>query len=67
MTVLQEYIEYLEGISERDNIPSWVITTAKNYLQAEKQQIIDTAIEFGMHGTEMMQHYGEEYYKLISK
>lgn len=40
-TVLQEFIEYLEGIEKRDNLPSWVITTGKNYLESEKQQIID--------------------------
>jgi hypothetical protein len=44
-TALNEFIEYLEGIKERDNIPNYVITTAKNYLQAEKQQIIDARID----------------------
>jgi hypothetical protein len=39
-TVLTEFIEYLEGIKERDDIPSHVVTTAKNYLQHEKQQIL---------------------------
>ena len=38
-TPMQELIEYLEGIKERDNIPTHVITTAKNYLQIEKQVI----------------------------
>jgi len=42
-TALTEYIEYLEGIKERDNIPNHVITTAKNYLEPEKNQIIDFA------------------------
>lgn len=40
-TTLQEFIEYLEGIKERDNVPSWIVTTAKNYLEIEKQQIED--------------------------
>lgn len=40
-TALTEFIEYLEGIQERDNIPTWVITTGKNYLQGEKQQIME--------------------------
>lgn len=66
-TALQDYIDYLEGIAERGNIPSWVVTTAKNYLQIEKQQIIDVAIEFGNHGKEMMQQKGEDYYKTIFK
>jgi hypothetical protein len=38
-TALTEFIEYLEGIKERDNIPNHVITTAKNYLNFEKNQI----------------------------
>lgn len=38
-TALTEFIEYLESIQERDKIPSWVITTGKNHLQSEKQQI----------------------------
>lgn len=38
-TALTEFIEYLEGIKERDNIPSHIITTAKNYLTHEKNQI----------------------------
>ena len=44
-TALNEFIEYLEGIKERDSIPSYVITTAKNYLQSEKQQIINARID----------------------
>jgi len=40
-TALSEYLEYLEGIKERDNIPVHIITTAKNYLEAEKQQFVD--------------------------
>ena len=40
-TAMVDYIEYLESIQERDNIPSWVITTARNYLELEKQQIMD--------------------------
>jgi len=39
-TALQGFVEYLEGIKKRDNIPSGVITTAKNYLQIEKEQIM---------------------------
>ena len=66
-TALQEYIYYLEGIAERDNIPSWVVTTAKNYLPIEKQNLIDVAIEFGNHGKEMMQERGEEYYNTVFK
>jgi hypothetical protein len=38
-TALSEFIEYLEGIKERDNIQNHVITTAKNYLTFEKNQI----------------------------
>jgi hypothetical protein len=44
-TALTEFIEYLEGIKERDDIPSHVVTTAKNYLRHEKQQITDSYIE----------------------
>jgi hypothetical protein len=40
-TVLQEFIEYLEGIEKRDNLPNWIITTGKNHLESEKQQIIE--------------------------
>ena len=42
MTVMESLIEYLEGI----NIPSWVITTAKNHLIFEKKQKEDFAIGF---------------------
>jgi hypothetical protein len=38
-TTLTEFIEYLEGIKEINNIPNHVITTAKNYLTFEKNQI----------------------------
>lgn len=30
-TAMQEYVEYLEGIQKRDNLPRWIITTARNY------------------------------------
>ena len=40
-TAMSRFIEYLEDIKERDNIPSWVINTAKNCLAIEKQQIYD--------------------------
>ena len=42
-TAMQRYIDYLEDVKERDNIPSWIITTAKNCLEPEKQQIIEAA------------------------
>ena len=64
-TALEEFIGYLEGIEKRDNIPSWVKTTAKNYLQVEKQQIIDACMEFSMHGYEMSKNKAEEYYNKI--
>jgi hypothetical protein len=40
-TALARYIEYLEGIKERDKIPEYAITTGKNYLNTEKQDLID--------------------------
>jgi len=57
-TALTEYIEYLEEIKERDNIPNHVITTAKNYLETEEQQIID-ATNFGLYSGGID---GETYY-----
>jgi hypothetical protein len=61
-TALNEFIEYLEGIKvQRDNIPIYVITTAKNYLQAEKQQIIDAYAQ-GFIESEIMDKGAEQYY-----
>lgn len=37
---MQEFIEYLEHIEKRDNLPSWIISTAKNHLESEKKQIL---------------------------
>lgn len=56
-TTLQEFLEYLEGIEKRDNLPSWIITTGKNYLEQEKQQIID-AYSSG----EIRPYNGKQYY-----
>ena len=47
-TALARYIEYLEGIKERDKIPEYAITTGKNYLNTEKQDLIDTYLEGAM-------------------
>lgn len=47
-TAMQRFIEYLQDIQERDNIPNYVITTAKNCLQTEKEQIINSRLEYGM-------------------
>lgn len=45
----------------------WFDENRLNLLQLEERQIIDTAIEFGMHGKEMMEEKGKEYYNLIFK
>jgi hypothetical protein len=60
-TALNEFIEYLEGIKERDNIPIYVITTAKNYLQAEKQQI-ENAYWDGGQDIPLTEKRCEQYY-----
>lgn len=38
-TALRLFIDYLEGIKERDSIPTWAITTGKNFLELEKNQM----------------------------
>lgn len=63
-TSLSEYIEYLEGIKERDNLPSHVITTAKNYLQQNKTEIIkayDDAFNYVVGGG-FVAKTGEQYF-----
>ena len=69
-TVLQEFIEYLEGIEKRDNLPSWVITTGKNYLESEKQQIINAWINANYKSNALeyfKKEWAEQYYNKTFK
>lgn len=65
-TALTDFIEYLESIQKRDNVPNWIISTAKNHLEIEKQQIIN-AVNFGFsnwdNDKESEQYYKENYAK----
>ena len=45
----------------------WLDENRHNLLHLEKLQIVNTAVEFGMHGGEMMRERGEEYYNLVFK
>jgi hypothetical protein len=63
-TAMQEYVEYLEGIQKRDNLPRWIITTARNYFETEKQQIID-AYNNGQQIPPF--EYAEDYYNKTFK
>lgn len=72
MTALQTLKESIEDYQRESGNDVISIELLKQgidgiYGHLEKKQIIGTAIEFGMHGAEMMQHYGEEYYNIIKK
>lgn len=43
----------------------WLDENRLNLLHLEKEQIVNTAIEFGMHGEEMMKERVEQYYNEI--
>lgn len=67
MTVLQELMSEFEEYqreSKKDSITieKLIEVITQEFLLKEKEQIIDTAIEFSMHGLEMATRNAEEYY-----
>lgn len=65
-TPLQELIDFIDPelkMHDFSQLPAY--EKAKSLLSKEKQYYIDVAIEFGMHGKEMMQERGEEYYNTV--
>jgi hypothetical protein len=67
MTTVELIIREFNSQFDKQKFLDWFSKHKDILREKEKQQIIDTAIEFGNHGTEMMQERGEEYYKLMSK
>lgn len=67
MTVLEEIIREFNTQFDKQKFLDWFSKNKEILREKEKQQIIDSAIEFGNHGIETMERRGEEYYKLISK
>jgi len=63
-TAMQEFIEYLEDVRVKDQIPSWVINTAKNHLEMERMQIINAChackIMQGREGDKTPKEYYED-------
>lgn len=67
MTVLQELMSEFEEYqreSRKDSITieKLIEVITQEFLLKEKDQIMDTAIEFSMHGLEMATRNAEEYY-----
>lgn len=66
MTVVEEITEAWITYNSTD-LMRWIGNNKERLKEKEKQQIIDTAIEFGNHGEEINKQRGEEYYNLIYK
>lgn len=61
MTAMQELLQDIKDGG------SAIYMIEKFYIEKEKQQIIDTAVEFGNQCAETMRERGEEYYKQTYK
>jgi len=66
-TVVKQILDNRDKNFDANKFIKWLDENRQNLLHLEKQNIIDTAIEFGMHGKETMQERGEEYYNLVFK
>ena len=58
---MQELIDWLKDENSTGSLGDKVLSL----LEKEKEQLMDTAIEFSMHGLEMATRNAEEYYNSL--